>query len=146
MSLLFAEALDDAENELRLPSALRVPGCVCGARHPLGSALACPHLTSVHRPVGRRFDQGLPPCSPHPQLPWKPAMDEKLQGAAEPSGPMFPLSGVHHSSQGARAVCHGGAVGMAPLGKGGWLCLPSCYVVVFIAGMDHRDTVAGIFF
>lgn len=73
-------------------------------------------------------------------------MDEKLQGAAEPSGPMFPLSGVHHSSQGARAVCHGGAVGMAPLGKGGWLCLPSCYVVVFIAGMDHRDTVAGIFF
>lgn len=128
LSLLFAEALDEAENELPLPSALCVPGCVCGARHPPGSALLSPHHTSVHHYLGRRVDQGLCPCSLCLQLPGKPAMDAKLRGAAEPSSSLFPLTSVHHSCLGTRAVCRGGTLGLALLGKGGYLCLTLCYM------------------
>lgn len=108
-----------AENELLRPAAFHVPGCVCGAHHPPGPALAPPPLQSVHHPVGRSADQGVRPAPPHLHLPREPAVDEQLRGAAALRGPLLPLPGVHHSSLGTRAVHPGGTVGMALLGKGG---------------------------
>lgn len=122
-SLVFAELVSYAENELFVALAVRVRGCVRGARHPLGTAFTSPPPPSLHHPVGRRAGKGRPPPPPHLHLPRKPVLDEKLRGAPELRGPLLPLSGVHQSSLGAGAVHAGGTVGVALTGKGVWFCL-----------------------
>lgn len=141
---LFAEPVSYAENELLLPSAVRVPGRVRGARHPPGPALASPPRPSVHHPVGRSADQGLPPRPLHLHLPRMPPVDEELQGPPELGRPLLPLPGVHHPPLGAGAVDHGGALGVALMGTGerqGFCCadVANCISVHFVCS-GCRDT------
>lgn len=123
----FAESVRDAEDELLLPCALRLSGCVCGARHPPGPALPSAPLPALHHPVGGRADQSHPPRLAGLHLPGESAMGEELRGAPERGGPLLPLPSVCHCSLGAGAVHHGGSVGVALLGKGEWMC--SCAAV-----------------
>lgn len=129
----FAGPVHYAENELLLPTSLRVPGRVCGARPEPGPPLTCAPFPSLHRPVGGRPDQGLPPPPHHLNQSGTPAVDEQLRGAAELRGPVLSLPCVHHSALAAGAVHRGGAVGVAHLGKGRWMCFTGL------------DTVAGPF-
>lgn len=132
---MFAEAAHYAENELLLPPALRVPGCVCGARHPPGPALASPPLPPVHHPVGRRTDPGLSPRPHHLNLSWNSAMDEQRPGASGLRGPVLPPSSVRHLSLDAGAAHRGGTMGVAQLGEGRWTCFTVFYVA--IENMQH---------
>lgn len=122
VSVVSAESPRHAEDELLLPPALRLPGRVRDARPPPGPAVPPPPPSSFHHLVGGSADQGLRPRVSRPHLPRRPPVDEKLRGAPELGGPLFPLPGVRQCLVGAGPVHSGGTVGMLLLGTGERMC------------------------
>jgi len=138
-AIVFHHSTSYAENELLLPSAVHLPGCVCDARRPPGPALPSPPRPSFHHPVGGRSDQGLRPGLPYLHLPRKASMDEQLWGAPELRGPLLPLPGVHLRPEGAGAVHAAGTVGVALLGKGEWMSFAAlCGNCGYLQERSHR--------
>lgn len=111
---------DEDDGLLHLPAVLPVLGCVPDARHAFGPVLASPRLTATGCPLGGGARQGAPTLPPDLQLPWGPALDEKLQGAAEPLRPLLRLPHILHSALGAGLAQPAGSDGLPLRGEGGY--------------------------
>lgn len=116
---VFSEVEGDAENQSLPP--LYLLGCICGAGHPPGSGVAFAPLPFPRGPMGRKRDQSMLPHRTRPQLPGRPAMDEQIWGPTDYTGSLFPLPSLHRSPVCAGAAQPGAPLGVALLGKGGWL-------------------------